>query len=492
MAATLFCTTSASASVTITSFNAVPSTTVAAAHPNFTTSFQFSYSSASDDVKSTVVALPPGLVGNPSAPAKCTTAQLNADSCPGGSIIGSVSSTATQDALPLLPPVTATGDVYNVAPTGSEPARVGMVIRPLGGVLGKLITSGPASVRIPGDFGLTTTFDNLPRTLPLLGGGLPVGIQIQGISLTLNGLAPGGTRAFLTNPTSCIAATTTATGTSYESSTPSVRTSAFTPTDCAHVPFNPSPFFGPLAVRAGKPEGVAAGVSQPSTEFPRSQAHIRTSTVLLPQGTAVNGARLAGIAPCTDAQLNVNSAAPATCPANSQVGFAYIDSPLVGPKIGPVYFGAGTPTAPLRQFVTVPITATQTAKFIAINTFAAGGVIQTTLTDLPQTPASTFMLIFPGGPTPPSLLISPPTCGNHFGAAVFNPWSGQSSAGAFFNQKVVKTTTGADCPAAAAARTFAAPSSAVPNDAKLTAPASKSVPKRLRPLLRQLKVKLGG
>ena len=341
MAATLVWTAGASASVTITSFSAVPSTTVAAAHPNFTTSFQFSYSSASDDVKRTVVALPPGLVGNPTGPAKCTVAQLNADTCPAGSIIGSVSSTATQDALPLLPAITATGDVYNVAPTGNEPARVGMVIRPLGGVFGKLITSGPATVRIPGDFGLTTTFDNLPRTLPLLGGGLPVAIQIKGISLTLNGLAPGGTRAFLTNPTSCVAATTTATGTSYESSTPSVRSSAFTPSDCAHVPFNPVPIFAPSAVRASQQEGVFAGVSQPTTEFPRSQGHIRKSVVFLPQGTAVNGARLAGITPCTDAQLNVNSAAPATCPANSQVGFAYIDSPLVGPKVGPVYSGRG-------------------------------------------------------------------------------------------------------------------------------------------------------
>ena len=119
-------------------------------------------------------------------------------------------------------------------------------------------------------------------------------------------------------------------------------------------------------------------------------------------------------------------------------------------------------------------------------------MIQATLDGLPQTPASTFLLIFPGGPTPPGLLLSPATCGNHFGAAVFYPWSGGSSAGGFFNEQVVKTTTGADCPAAAAARTFAAPSSAVPDDAKLTAPASKSVPKRLRPLLRQLKVRLGG
>ena len=74
--------------------------------------------------KSTVVRLPAGLVGNPNGPGKCSVAQLNADTCPAASKIGTVSSSARQDTLPLLPPVTSTGDVYNVTPTGNEPARV--------------------------------------------------------------------------------------------------------------------------------------------------------------------------------------------------------------------------------------------------------------------------------------------------------------------------------------------------------------------------------
>jgi hypothetical protein len=482
-AATLLGANSAGAAVTLSSFNATPSTSLAGGHPNFTTAFAFSYSSATDDVKSTVVQLPPGLTGNPNVATKCTVAQLSADNCPASSKIGTVSSTAKQDALPLLPPVTSTGDVYNVLPTGTEPARVGMVIRPLGGVLGKISMSGPATVRVPGDFGLTTTFDNLPRTLPLLGGGVPVGIQIQSISLTLNGVAPSG-RAFMTNPTSCGTATTTATATSYESSTPSVRTSGYTPTDCAGVPFNPTAIFWPSPVRASLQEGVIAGVAQPGTEFPRSQAQIKKSVVYLPTGTMVNFAKIPTITPCTDAQLNVSSAAPPNCPPSSEIGVTVVLSPLVGQVIGRIYFGSATPTAPLRQFITFPVTATQTAKFIAVNNLLPGGVIQSTLDNLPQTPVSLFALVFPGLPRP-TLLISPATCGNHFGTAGFFPFA-QTPVGAFFNQVVDRTATGAPCPTAAAAQTFASPSPSDTNSAEMTAPATSDLPKRVSRALRSL------
>ena len=132
--------------------------------------------------------LPPGLIGNPRAVASCTMAQLTADTCPAGSKIGTTSTIAKPD-LPLVPALTATGDVYNVAPVGSEPARIGLVVRPVPGPisLGKFSLAGVASVRVPGDFGLNVRFDNLPRTLQLVGGAA-VGVQVQGLDLTLNGI----------------------------------------------------------------------------------------------------------------------------------------------------------------------------------------------------------------------------------------------------------------------------------------------------------------
>jgi hypothetical protein len=461
---------SAGAAVTVTSFTASPSIALAAAHPDFTTSLAFSYSSASDDVKRTTVALPAGLVGNPNAAAKCTSAQLAADACPAASKVGTVTSVAKQDLLPLLPGISASGDVYNVAPTGTEPARVGMVIRPLGGILGKFALSGPATVRIPGDYGLTVTFDDLPRALPAASGLLPIPVQIQSISLTLNGLVGGGTKAFMTNPTSCGGATTTATATSYASATPSSRTSTFTPTDCPHVPFTPSLGFISGAGNAGTPEGVIVVTSVPATELPRSQSHLSSTDVYLPAGTGVNGAALAAITPCTDAQLAVTSPAPPSCPASSRVGNTVLISPLVGTVSGSVYFAQGTAAAPLRLFITAQVTATQTAKFIATNALTATGLIRTTLANLPQTPVTTFALGFPGGPT--GLLNAPSTCGTHAGAAVFTPWRGLPASGAFFTQAITRTATGAPCPPAATATPSSASGAAIPRSlrAALLAP----------------------
>jgi hypothetical protein len=473
----------ASASVTVTSFSASPSTTAAGGHPNFTTTFNFSYSAASDDVKSTTVKLPPGLTGNPNAATKCTTTQLAADACPASSKIGTVTSVAQPDSpLPLvtLPAVTANGDVYNVAPVGSEPARIGMVIRPpLTAVFGKFSLSGPASVRIPGDYGLNVSFDNLPRTLPAVGGLVPIGVQIKSISLTLNGVVGG--KGFMTNPTSCIAATTTATATSYASATPSTRTSTFTPTDCAGVPFNPSIGFLASAPKAGAPESLIIATGVPAGDMPRAQSHIRNTDVFLPTGTLPNFALLTRITPCTDAQLAINSAAPATCPAASQVGVAILRSPLVGTTVGKVYFGSGTAAAPLRQFITAQITPTQTAKFIAVNSLLAGGAIKATLTNLPQTPVTLFALGFPGGPN--GLLDAPATCGAHYGVGVFAGWKGGAPIALLAGQNVTNDATGAPCPAAATLRSFAPKLPATAGSAPATVSRRSVLPKRVRTLM---------
>jgi hypothetical protein len=64
----------ARASVTMTSFTMTPSTTVAGAHPNVTVAANFKYSDVTDDLKRLQVNLPAGLLGNPNAVSKCSSA----------------------------------------------------------------------------------------------------------------------------------------------------------------------------------------------------------------------------------------------------------------------------------------------------------------------------------------------------------------------------------------------------------------------------------
>ena len=436
----------ARASVTMTSFTMTASTTVAGAHPNVTVAASFKYSDATDDLKRLQVNLPAGLLGNPNAVSRCSSAQLASDSCPAASKIGTVSVTAKALGLPL--PVTAPGDVYDVTPTGSEPARIGMVVRPVGGVLGKFSMSGPVTLRIPGDFGLVTTFDNLPRTLPPVLGVVRIPITIDSISLTLDGLVKGGSAAFVTNPTSCARATGVGAASSYESSIRSGAVSHFTPTDCAHEPFNPGIRFSFASTRARTPSALSVTVTLPSQELPRRQSHLKNNVVFLALGTSINTAALAGgLVQCTATQFNSSSAAPAKCPSASQVGQVTFTTPLLGTLHGRVYFGSGTAANPLRLFIAIDIHG-QNAKLIADNGFEHSFVV-TSLANLPQVPFTRFALSFNGGPR--ALVLTPP-CGSHDGKGVFAPWSGNAASVRVSSVRISKTSTGARCPGAKSVR----------------------------------------
>lgn len=434
----------AQASVRLSSFSISPSTTLAGAHPDLSIASNFSYSDSTDSVQSFQVYFPAGLIGNPSVVSQCTSAQLSSDTCPASSKIGTVSVTAIAAGIPL--PVTAPGDVYNVTPIGSEPARIGMVVRPLGGILGKTSMSGPVSVLIPGDERLISTFTNLPRTLPPLLGIVPVPITIQSISLTLFGLVNGGSAAFMTNPTSCGPAYGIGIATSYESSTPSALLGGFTPIDCANVPFNPGLGFNFGSAQAGTPSSLDVAVTVPAADLPRRQSHVLASVVFLPLGTSINFAALASLAACSDTQLAINSAAPASCPAASQVGTATFSTPLLGNLPGQVFFATGTAANPLRLFIQLDIAGLY-AKLIAVNSFY-GPFILSTLTNLPQVPFTTFKLSFAGGPN--ALLTTPP-CGSDPGIGVFVPWSGNPFQTVVSSVTISQTSTGAPCPAGGAA-----------------------------------------
>ncbi len=77
------------------------------------------FTGATDDVKDLTVGLPPGLVGNPTATPLCTLTQLQGDTCPRASQVGTVTAKVTAhlaDPLPLTLPLTVNGSLYNVEP----------------------------------------------------------------------------------------------------------------------------------------------------------------------------------------------------------------------------------------------------------------------------------------------------------------------------------------------------------------------------------------
>ena len=163
------------------------------------TDFNINVAFAAGDVENLRIGLPPGLVGNPLATVKCTSAQLQSNSCPAASQVGetTVNATITVTAIPVT--LDIDGKLYNLEPGPGEPARFGIVLQPnpvppLPAVLPPVILESSAELR-QSDFGLDTVIEDIPNTTQ----GLPT--HINEMNVTLFGDPPGGrSRSSATRP----------------------------------------------------------------------------------------------------------------------------------------------------------------------------------------------------------------------------------------------------------------------------------------------------
>ncbi len=232
----------ANAAFGLQGLSAAPTNTNAGANSNF--NIHIGFTSPAADVKDLTVGLPPGMVGDPTVTPLCTLAQLQADGCPAGSQVGTVTTSATAhllDPLPLNLPLTVDGSLYNVVPAAGQPARFGIVLRPIGSqplpLLEKIVQVSDVQLR-KSDLGLNTVLTNVPNMAHALGQALSVPIDITAIDISLNGTVGG--QGFMRNPTSCGTKTTKFTADSYANPTQKVTGQAtFNSVNCAALPFSP-------------------------------------------------------------------------------------------------------------------------------------------------------------------------------------------------------------------------------------------------------------
>ncbi len=391
----------ASAAVTVSSFTVTPTTTAAGAHPDVTVNEQFSYASGSDSVLNTTLHFPAGLLGNPQASAKCSAAAFQADTCPSSTRVGS---TVVGASIAGLLPTNSNGDIYNLVPDATHPAILGIVVRPSAG--GKIFLKSPVTLRTSGDFGIDSPVSNQPNSVS----GLP--LQITSTSITLFGTRPWLSTPFMSNPTSCKAATSTIDANSHEApGTTSTASSTFTPTSCDQEVFAPR-LVATMGERGSTVTGshvpFEATITQAVGESAQSSASV-TLPASLSAAVATGGTAL-----CQPAELAV-----AACPAAARVGTATIASPLLPtPVQGPVFqvFKAG-------QLPGVGV------EFGGVLPFVLGGGtgltnrrLQNVFTGLPDVPLTSFALAIDGGPH--GLLAAnrdlctgtPPTVDGAFGA----------------------------------------------------------------------------
>jgi hypothetical protein len=398
--AALFAVPASAQALSLSGLAAAPASTQAGAHSNFHLHMDF----AGGQVKDLTVGLPPGQLGDPNATPLCTVAQLNADACDGATKVGSVTANATVTVVAIPLTLDVHGDLYNLTPQPGEPARFGIVLRPVKGDLCAILNSLGLSalcdaipnilppvilqsaVQLRPDYGLNTIINGIPNSTS----GLPTTINSQDI--TLFGTAPGTGKPFSRNPTSCGTNTTSFSAVPYTGTT-ATGTASYTTTGCENEDFSPgftAEVGGPGQTANGMRTTAITAIDQDYDEAGLIQAH-----VLIPHDLAPN--------------LNIfgNSCDPAAfqagnCPTTSIVGAAIAASPLLSqPLAGNVMLVNSGSTFP-----NIGLDLKGQLHLLLQGSLALDSSV--TFAGLPDIPIAHFQLAF--GPDPGMLLANRDLC----------------------------------------------------------------------------------
>jgi hypothetical protein len=419
-------------------FNAdgAPSTQ-AGAHPSeLTTSFQFAtfFSGSAGaviptaNVKDTVVEIPPGVIGDPSAVPECREQDLvsPASPCPADTQVGY----ADVDVRWLFGRSLLRYPVNSVVPPAGEPAEFRFV------VTGAIVHVG-VKVRTGGDYGVTATALNANAGAPVYGVTLHLwGVPADSSHDALRG-GPSGLprKPFLRNPTSCTGPTSTAIhATSWQE--PELLVSALSEapatTGCASLPFAPTLTLTPDTKAAGAPTGLGIDLSLPQSENPDglATADLRRAVVTLPAGVAINPGAGEGLEVCTDAQFALHSSQPDSCPDASALGTMQVTTPLLKePLQGAIYLAAPHEQSAaaaasgqmFRIFLAAHGSGTEVKLAGSVAVDPVTGRLVATFDNNPQLPFTNVHMQFTGGSNAP--LVLPKACGTYTTHAEFTSWS---------------------------------------------------------------------
>jgi hypothetical protein len=357
----------------------------AGAYAPFTLSF--SRGDSEENFAGATVTLPPGLIGKIAGVAQCTDAQLAAaagksgvvelanPSCPAGSLIGTVQTTAG----PGPSPVSVSGKAYLTGPYKGGPYGIAVIVPAVAGPfdLGTVVIR--QSLRIDSsDAHVTDISDPFPTILQ----GVP--LRIKSVNVTLD--RPG----FTFNPTSCEPKTIGATLESTGGAKTGVS-SHFQAANCATLKFAPK-FTASTAGKASKANGASLDVKVGYPTGPEgTYANIKAVKVDLPKQLPSRLTTLQKA--CLAATFDTN---PANCPKASNVGTATATTPVLNvPLIGPAYIVShGGEAFPDLEIV---LQGENVTLVLVGNTQIKNGITSSTFKTVPDAPVSSFELKLPTG-----------------------------------------------------------------------------------------------
>jgi hypothetical protein len=442
------------------------STTQAGAHPDFTTSLIFNteaLDTTSDSVKDVHIALPPGLVGNPTVLPQCTMADVEVNECPTGTALG-VAVVLVAGGGEVNPFSTL---LYNIRPYPDEPAAFGFNVA---GIPVRLDVSVHPNSAVPGGYELHVAVGNVTEASQVMG----TTVTLWGVPADHNGPGEpghfvfggepgqsfggrgGGPRLpFFTNATQCGQATSLglavdswgSPGQQTSEGLPVLSDGAWsqasvslgTPTGCESLRFEPTlsltpdrPLPGaPVGYQAGAPAGYDVALHVPQNENPDALAtpDLKDATIALPVGVVVSPSAADGLQACSLSEIAFRSALPPGCPEGAKVGTVEVLTPLLAsPLHGSVYLAEQNEN-PFGSLLAMYIVAEGAGVVIKlpgeIHADGATGQLTTTFANNPQVPFSDLRLHLNGGSRAP--LANPRVCGPATTTSLLTPYAGASA-----------------------------------------------------------------
>ena len=309
--------------------------------------------------------LPPGLLGNPTVIPQCTDPQFFTliarigDYCPASTQVGVA---AVSVFLPpfIEPKTTFFVPLYNLKPNVGEPARFGFEVYGVPVIL-------DTSIRTGKDYGVTVSVSNVSQGAIFFGSrvtfwGVPEDpshnssrgwgcIDNEFLSGTLNvrctGFEAQHPPALLTMPTACNGPMQTSMDadswmqegvfSTVPSSTPMAALDG-----CNRLQFSPSIKVTPDGQAGSTPTGLTVDEHVPqelsATGTGLSEANVKSLSVTLPEGVALNPAAADGLTACSEQQIGLKNSEPAGCPESSKIATVKIKTPLLpNPLEGAAY-----------------------------------------------------------------------------------------------------------------------------------------------------------
>ena len=414
--------------------------------------------------------LPAGLVGNVAAVPKCSLKDFydghdfGVNQCPDETAVGVAAVTVVEKTTIGFTRIAT--PVFNLEPTAGEPAKLGLVAEGVSAVIDTEVDPDN-EYRIIGSIKNTTQLAQfLSGTVTIWGTpGDPRHDSSRGWACSYSFWnfdpceTPSGANEtpFLRLPVNCSTPLETTTevepwNTPLGSVVADAQFSNPPLVGCAQVPFQPEILAAPTSKQAGSPSGLDVRLDMPNAGLTSKDAiaegQAKKVEVTLPEGVTINPSQGEGLAACSPAQFEQETASSspgAGCPEAAKVGSVQVKTPILEEEAKGSVYVAEPYDNPFDSLVALYIVAKIPDRGIVVK--QAGkvelnpqtGQLVSTFDNLPQVPFGTFKLHFSEGNRAP--LVMPEKCGTYQMVTRFTPWSAEDPNNPTPKEIVTKTSS---------------------------------------------------